>query len=871
MLFSFLIISLACLGQDWKASNDQGMLHYKKGEYKKAEQFFLSALDASLKLYGELSYEYITSITNLAYAQQMGADYLGAQQNFRKALACYQTMYHSLHIDQIEATLNLANAFLPSAQYDSCERYLLIARELVTQATQERSEHYIAAIHRFFDASINVQNSLASLFYKKGQVAEAITLMTQQRKNIRQAYPQDYRSLAIYQNTVNNLSTYLMEGGQAIQAKTIVQEQVSLASENPAKLLDHLYALNNLGNVYRMAEQPDSAEYTWIRAASIIKNSGQYYGSDLHIAVLNNLGELRLSHDQYDGAFDALKQSIALQESRAALNPRLYQTTLLNLCETYRWSGNLVKADENYKKLTDMLLEEILHNFTYLSDKEKISFYRSNLSILEYYTSFAFEASGTFKRKEDDRYVSKDAMKNLFDLLLITKGLILHPGYRLKNSILTGADPLLRSNYQLWEKSKYEYANLARSESPDRARVTLLAQEIESLEKWLRSYSAEFRKGFVIEKKTWQDIQKTLLPDEAVVEMVRLADGLVYGALILTSTTTDGPVVALIKSTTTLHLERQFYKQYSNSILYTLPDTTSYDVYWKPILEAIRNHTAKGSAIEHIFLSPDGIYNQVSLMTLYNPETKRYLIDETDIRLVTNMKDILSGNDVRMKKHPDAVLIGRPAFSMQKENDTEVFSDLIGTEKEIDEINKLLLHSGWKTVLLKHGDAQEASVKSLDNPEVLHIATHGFSAHNTGESDLVNTLLNSGIVLAGAGDKGLLQGEDGILTAYEMMNIHLDSTSLVVLSACETGLGEFHTGEGIYGLQAALRSAGARSVIMSLWKVDDTATQQLMTGFYRHWLRHPEDMRAAFREAQQELRETFPSPYYWGAFVLTGK
>jgi CHAT domain-containing protein len=189
---------------------------------------------------------------------------------------------------------------------------------------------------------------------------------------------------------------------------------------------------------------------------------------------------------------------------------------------------------------------------------------------------------------------------------------------------------------------------------------------------------------------------------------------------------------------------------------------------------------------------------------------------------------------------------------------------------EIDAINKLLVSKKWKTTVLKQMHAQEYKVKSVSNPVLLHMATHGFSLNgNEGGSHLEN-LLNSGIVLAGAGDNTALNDEDGVLTAYEMMNMMLDSTQLVVLSACETGLGEYHNGEGIYGLQAALRSAGVRFVVMSLWKVDDNATQQLMTNFYKAWINSPSDPRAAFRKAQQELRKSFPDPYFWGAFVMTG-
>ena len=129
-------------------------------------------------------------------------------------------------------------------------------------------------------------------------------------------------------------------------------------------------------------------------------------------------------------------------------------------------------------------------------------------------------------------------------------------------------------------------------------------------------------------------------------------------------------------------------------------------------------------------------------------------------------------------------------------------------------------------------------------------------------------MIRSGIALAGASDQ-YATGEDGLVTAYEVISLNLDATELVVLSACETGKGEINQGEGVYGLQRALRVAGAQHIIMSLWKVDDTATQELMVHFYKRWATTG-DMRNSFRYAQQELRKKYPNPYYWGAFILTG-
>ena len=141
-----------------------------------------------------------------------------------------------------------------------------------------------------------------------------------------------------------------------------------------------------------------------------------------------------------------------------------------------------------------------------------------------------------------------------------------------------------------------------------------------------------------------------------------------------------------------------------------------------------------------------------------------------------------------------------------------------------------------------------------------------------------NPMLLSGLALTGVSsyfknpEQYTEEIEDGLLTAYEATTLNLDSTELVVLSACVSGRGKVSQGEGVYGLQRGFQVAGAKSILMSLWNVEDEATQELMTLFYKNWLTKKQSKREAFRQAQLDLKAKYPNePFKWGAFVMVGE
>ena len=217
------------------------------------------------------------------------------------------------------------------------------------------------------------------------------------------------------------------------------------------------------------------------------------------------------------------------------------------------------------------------------------------------------------------------------------------------------------------------------------------------------------------------------------------------------------------------------------------------------------------------------------------------------------------------------------------------FKPLAGTATEGQAIAEML----QVAPLLKEA-ALESDLKAYRSPKIVHIATHGFflddQPDNVTEMEaqpdkdldrlqalarLENPLLRSGLALAGAnrwneGEPLPPAAEDGILTAEDVSGLDFSATELVVLSACETGLGQIQVGEGVFGLRRAVMLAGAKTLVMSLWKVPDLQTQALMTNFYRRILAG-EPRAAALRAAQLTVREKYPDPFFWGAFICQGE
>ena len=336
----------------------------------------------------------------------------------------------------------------------------------------------------------------------------------------------------------------------------------------------------------------------------------------------------------------------------------------------------------------------------------------------------------------------------------------------------------------------------------------------------------------------------------------------------------------------------------------------AYEAIWDPIASVI-------DTTEYVYLIPDGLLNILPFAALVDYD-EAYLVDTIDFHFLTSGRDLLpsflslsegpymivAGPDYDADGIADPTEFEQAAARRSVQSDTLRgagsglrglnFLPLPGAQKEGEIIVEQVDAQQEEKTVFSQQKAEERVISELTEvPQILHIATHGFflKADENLKKRLLklqrgadlqvpppgdNPLLRAGLAFAGINQNAQFLGDidtrnDGVLTALEVLDLKLSGTKLVVLSACETGLGEIHEGEGVYGLRRAFQEAGVSEVVNSLWEVSDAGTQALMVNFYKRILTGM-PARQALRESQLELKASalWGQPYIWSAFMMVG-
>jgi len=848
-----------------------GSFFARIGRYSDSEVYYLRSLDIGKKLTGESDITLADSYNGLGVLYNETGDFAKAEIYLLKAIEIWKKAYGEDHLHLAYPFNNFGNLFERLGNFSSAEMYMLKSLKI-----------YLNNFGEYHPDVADLYHNLGVLHLEKKEY--------------------------------NKSENYFLRS-LAIKSRNMDSNSIEMAS---------LYL--NIGNFYYYTGSYSKAELKYLTSLKIyLKNLREDHPEIANVynnlaSVYSKLGNYGQSDFFYTKSLNLYKKSLG--ESHPSVATSYSRLGLLNLEH-----GNLEKAEVNYLHFQKIEQEMLKRYFPFLADTEKEKYFETERPYINVFKTFCLL-----------RYVSNPSITaDLYNHQLVTKAVLLNSSSKWRRRIKSSGNPELNVLFEAWTESRNMLNQLIQStDSTERLGIDSVRNKTDKMEKMLSLMSENFSQLTDKTEITWRDIQKTLKSGEAAVEIIRihkfgvretiidtsdilqksfqvkgLTDTICYSALIVKKDSEYPELVVLENGN---ELETKYLSQYKKCIQKRMIDKTSYAQFWHKI-------DRKLVGINKVYISPDGVYHKLNLSTLQNPVTKQYLFDEKDIRLVTVTKDLVEPQ-IMGGENKKAVLFGFPSYFKAKadslagkiSNNSSGFKNFIGslnelpaTRSEIKIVADILKSRGWNVADFTAETATEENIKSAFKPIILHVATHGFfQAQDTNTSN--DPLFRSGLMLANAGEtlngNKSLNAEDGILTSAEAMNLNLDNTELVVLSACETGLGEIKNGEGVYGLQRAFKVAGAKSIIMSLWKVSDDATQELMVSFYKNWLNPTQharrgrvktstaqstkiaktdqqkadswglgtgSKRSAFLKAQKELKVKYPDPFYWGAFVMVGE
>jgi len=851
--------------------NDLAYRYDSMANYGAAEPLYLEALELRSRLYGKESSEYATSLNNLGLLYKSIGNFIKAEPMYREALQIRAKVLGVEHQDYATVMNNLGSLYETMGDYTKAERLYLQATEIDKTAVGEHHPGYAIDL-----------NNLALLYKKMGKSEEAESLFIEALDIYREAYTEMHPA---YATTLNNLALLYANNGDYEKAEPLYRQALeidkqTLGKKHPGYAID----LNNMAGFYMAMQEFEKAE--------------SYYteGLEIHQAVFG---------DDHPAV----------------------ATGLNNLAVLYEAMGDFERAEQYaHRALADSrdLLER---NAIILSERQQLLMSQMLRYRLDSYLSLALD-SGQFEDSAARQ-------------VLAWKGATL---IRQRAARLAADDPRVADRFRELQEITKQLASLSRSTPVDveawRELLRTRNAEKEILEAQLIRDSAAFREA--AQKVELAQIQAAMPADSVLIDYLQFnrskrtdvpgrwdSEQALLAIVILPNGPPRmldlGPVSRLGEAIDT------WRDSFGNSTEAAVVASYLRHRVWEPLLEHIAN-------AKTVLVSTDGVLGRLPLGALPGKEEGTYLLEDHRLAmipvpqllpaLINNLglkeldRELLLMGDVDYDADPEdaAVPAKRERRSRQRAAGfDERFRSLPGTGGEIATIERAYRNifnlDADDVVTLDRARATEARFMELA-PQFyhLHLATHGFFASAANPSALsadallaardayggsrwvlatddigvigLNPGLLSGLAFAGANREPTADGDDGILTAQEIAFLPLGGVDTVVLSACETGLGEVAGGEGLLGVQCAFQVSGARTTVASFWKVDDLVTRVLMERFYRNLWEKEMSRLDALRESQlfilhnpEVVREavtletdepTRTSPFYWGAFVLSG-
>ena len=840
---------------------DLAIGYYNLRMFKLAQESFLDAQNFMEQngLANDISY--LRCVSNLGVVYLMQGRTSDAERYINYSLENTQSILGENSVGYAANLNSRAKLDQMIGKYNEAEKNFDEAGQKLKAAFGENSMQYAI-----------VQNNKAMLYQTLGRYPDAVQLMKEAIKNTEGTNKKLLQGKNSFDNRrfQSNLALlYQMSGNFAQAEATFLSIKKVFESKMQTNAPEYASLLNQLAQLYIQMNNPAQTEPLLQKAAAIYKKKFTEENPSF-AKVQNDLGNFYRMQGRYPEAETALVRAIGIRKTTLGENHPDYVKSVDNLAVLYWKKGDLSKAYTYFNEAMTKSLDFINQYFPPMSEAEKSKYWDVLQPRFQRFYSYAIETSTT----------KPDILNDVYDYQIATKALLLNSTNKIKKAILSSGDQSLIKDYLDWigqKETLSRYYALSKDElKQQKIDIQSLEKQANATERSLSQRSTDFSKGYSNEKISYKQVAALLTDTEAVIEIIRVrgfdkdfTEDSRYVVMVLTK---DSDLPKMVVLDNGNQVETRYAKYYKNAILQRLPDQYSYEQYWAKIDPIVAGKKT-------LYFSPDGVYNQINVNTLKKADGD-YVLNRFDVVIIGNSKDLLALKNKKAIAKKDAFLLGFPDYG-------GAAPALPGTKIEIDVVSKILKASGYIVTQREQKVATEANIKGVKGPSLMHIATHGYFLPDASigagsamgvdaENAKNNPLLRSGLILAGAPDPtkeeqepDLQSNDNGILTAYEAMNLNLEGTDLIVLSACETGLGDVKAGEGVYGLQRAFLVAGANALVMSLWKVDDAATQMLMTNFYTNWTKGGNKLKA-FKQAQLQLMTKYKEPYYWGAFVMMG-
>lgn len=914
--------------------NNAAFIYKKIGNYERAENLYKKSLKTNERLFGREHENYIKDLEYMSTCYSEAGKYKEAEETQKECLKLKEKVFGKDHHKYASGLNDLANIYAKTGRYKEALQLFKKSLGEIKRAHGKNHWHYIVGL-----------NNLGSIYLRMDQYKEA---EEQYQNSLALAKAtlgeKDYR----YAMGLHNLGYTYYQMGKYDKAKELLERSMDINKEISGEN-DPYYGmnLNNLAMIYDELGEYSKAKNFYKKSLDIKEKIMGKNHPDYAI-TLSNMGVIYSKMEDYERAREIHEQAAEITKNTQGEENLEYIISLKNILTIYLILDRIDDALDICEKILDIENKIIRDTLTALPENQRLIFLEKFKYSLDMYLS----QIGLYHP------IPSELIKRAFDNVLYRKGIGTEVMMIHKSSLLSKKYPKLRKEIQSLNSVRQEIAQITLGGD----------KEYTSLEEYQQCLSDLHKMKDELESKLSRTIPEFEFENQlGRVNINNLADKLHSNSVLIEIIKYD----AFGVDDRETYMVFILHGKDPNSLQMTCLGKADcidelINEYRKALIEGKENICELGKELRelvfddfkenldgktHIIISPDGELTKLPFEIL--SLDKGYLLDKYSITYINTARDLLRNNNKDNSKPSEPVIIADPIYDIKEKNNIDNSGDKKDSEafkRRSRSLNRDKLNLSRLPFTRIEGEligeklGQEAimgekvlegSIREIKGPRVVRIATHGFFLENQ-ESDqdrrgldfvgerisdsradmitnLENPLLRSGLALTGAktwleGGRLPKEAEDGLLTAEDVTTLDLSGTDLVVLSACETGLGELKTGEGVYGLRRAFVLAGAKNLVMSLWSVDDLATSILMERFYENIVEARLSYGDALREAQRYLRnlkvggmrskwlsdeminkvpqdyrelledlqvqgndfKPFEDPYYWGGFICQG-